>query len=154
MKSVLSHSLPMKTLQSSKGKTSSSNRTKESARKKRWATKTIEGIDKLMLKQLKIQKAIEIKRNKLKELETKMDAVLKRSEDAKKALEESETEEDIKTVEATITQLKLIKLKLKLKRKTLKQKLQILKLNWKILKNVKHKQIRKLKNVTKEKVKP
>ena len=56
-----------------------------------------------MLKQLKIQKAIEIKRNKLKELETKMDAIVKRSEDTKKALEESETEEDIKTVEATIT---------------------------------------------------
>ena len=60
-----------------------------------------------MLKQLKIQKAIEIKRNKLKELETKMDAVVKRSEDTKKALEESETEEDIKTVEATITQIEV-----------------------------------------------
>ena len=55
-----------------------------------------------MLKQLKIQKALEIKRNKLKEIQTKMDAVLKRSEDTKKALEESETEEDIKTVEQEI----------------------------------------------------
>jgi len=58
-----------------------------------------------MLKQLKIQKAIEIKRNKLKELQTKMDAILKRSEDTQKALEESQTEEDIKTIEAEITEI-------------------------------------------------
>jgi HK97 family phage major capsid protein len=58
-----------------------------------------------MLKQLKIQKAIEIKRNKLKELQTKMDAILKRSEDTQKALEESKTEEDIKTIEAEITEI-------------------------------------------------
>lgn len=58
-----------------------------------------------MLKQLKITKAIEIKRNKLKDLETKMDAINKRSEDTQKALEEAKTEEDIKTVEAEITEI-------------------------------------------------
>jgi HK97 family phage major capsid protein len=58
-----------------------------------------------MLKQLKIQKAIEIKRNKLKELETKMDAIKKRSDDTQKALEESKTEEDIKTIEQEITEI-------------------------------------------------
>jgi HK97 family phage major capsid protein len=58
-----------------------------------------------MLKQLKIAKTIEIKRNKLKELETKMDAIKKRSDEAQAALEEAKTEEDIKTVEAEITDL-------------------------------------------------
>lgn len=58
-----------------------------------------------MLKQLKIAKAIEIKRNKLKELETKMDAIKKRSDDTQQALEEAKTEEDIKTVEAEITEI-------------------------------------------------
>ena len=58
-----------------------------------------------MLKQLKIAKAIEIKRNKLKEIETKAAAILKRSQDAEKALEEAATEEDIKTVEAEITEI-------------------------------------------------
>jgi HK97 family phage major capsid protein len=72
-----------------------------------------------MLKQLKIQKAIEIKRNKLKELETKMDAVLKRSEDAKKALEQSETEEDIKTVEAEITEIEVEQTEIEGEKKTI-----------------------------------
>jgi HK97 family phage major capsid protein len=58
-----------------------------------------------MLKQLKLAKTIEIKRNKLKELEVKMDAIKKRSEDTQKALEEAVTEEDIKTVEAEITEI-------------------------------------------------
>lgn len=58
-----------------------------------------------MLKQLKLAKAIEIKREKLKEVEAKAAAVLKRSENAEKALEEAKTEEDIKTVEAEITEI-------------------------------------------------
>jgi HK97 family phage major capsid protein len=58
-----------------------------------------------MLKQLKIAKTIEIKRNKLKELETKMDAIKKRSDEAQAALDEAKTEEDIKTVEAEITEI-------------------------------------------------
>ena len=107
-----------------------------------------------MLKQLKIQKAIEIKRNKLKELETKMEAVLKRSEDAKAALEQSETEEDIKTVETEITAIEVEQTEIEVEKKDIEQKSLILKLNWKTLMNVNHKQIRKLKNVTKEKVKP
>ena len=70
-----------------------------------------------MLKQLKIQKAIEIKRNKLKELETKMEAVLKRSEDAKAALEQSETEEDIKTVETEITAIEVEQTEIEVEKK-------------------------------------
>jgi HK97 family phage major capsid protein len=58
-----------------------------------------------MLKQLKITKAIEIKRNKLQELQTKMDALQKRSEDTQKALEQATTEEDITTVEQEITDI-------------------------------------------------
>ena len=58
-----------------------------------------------MLKQLKIAKTIEIKRAKLKELEVKMDAIKKRSEDTQQALEEAVTEEDIQTVEAEITKI-------------------------------------------------
>jgi len=42
-----------------------------------------------MLKQLKIAKQLEIKRSKLKEVETKAAAILKRSEDAAAALEEA-----------------------------------------------------------------
>ena len=75
-----------------------------------------------MLKQLKIQKAIEIKRNKLKELEVKMDAVLLRSENAKKALEESETEEDIKTVEATITEIEADKTAIEVEKKDIEDR--------------------------------
>ena len=58
-----------------------------------------------MLKQLKIAKQLELKRSKLKEVETKAAAILKRSEDAAAALEEAKTEEDIKTVEAEITEI-------------------------------------------------
>ena len=42
-----------------------------------------------MLKQLKIMKALEIKRAKLKELETKAADILKRNDDAKAALDRS-----------------------------------------------------------------
>jgi HK97 family phage major capsid protein len=58
-----------------------------------------------MLKQLKIAKAIEIKRDKLKEVEKKEAAILKRSEEAQAALDEAKTEEDIKTVETEITEI-------------------------------------------------
>ena len=58
-----------------------------------------------MLKQLKIAKQLEIKRSKLKEVETKAAAILTRSENAAAALEEAKTEEDIKTVEAEITEI-------------------------------------------------
>ena len=49
-----------------------------------------------MLKQLKIVKALEIKRAKLKELETKAAGILKRSETATGALEEAKNEDDLK----------------------------------------------------------
>ena len=71
-----------------------------------------------MLKQLKLQKSLEIKRSKLKELETKMDAILKRSEDTQKALEESETEEDIKTIEQEITEIEKEQGDLEIEKKT------------------------------------
>ena len=72
-----------------------------------------------MLKQLKLQKAIEIKRTKLKEIETKMDAIKQRSEDTKKALEESKTEEDIKTIEAEITEIEKEQGEVEVEKKTI-----------------------------------
>jgi HK97 family phage major capsid protein len=56
-----------------------------------------------MLKQLKILKALEIKRAKLKEIETKATAILKRNDDAKAGLTEAKTEEDLSLLETEIT---------------------------------------------------
>jgi HK97 family phage major capsid protein len=72
-----------------------------------------------MLKQLKITKAIEIKRNKLQELQTKMDALQKRSEDTQKALEQATTEEDIATVENEITDIEKDQGELEVEKKTI-----------------------------------
>jgi HK97 family phage major capsid protein len=58
-----------------------------------------------MLKQLKIQKALEIKRQKLEELKTKAAAILKRSEDTTAALEQAATEEDISLLETEIADI-------------------------------------------------
>jgi HK97 family phage major capsid protein len=58
-----------------------------------------------MLKQLKIAKALEIKRAKLEELKTKATEILKRSEAAQAALNESKTEEDLKLVEVEINNI-------------------------------------------------
>ena len=58
-----------------------------------------------MLKQLKIMKALEIKREKLKELETKASDILKRSEDAQAALSEAKTEDDLTLLENEITNI-------------------------------------------------
>jgi HK97 family phage major capsid protein len=55
-----------------------------------------------MLKQLKIQKALELKRQKLKELETKAAEILKRSEDTQTALSEAATDEDLNLLETEI----------------------------------------------------
>jgi HK97 family phage major capsid protein len=55
-----------------------------------------------MLKQLKIAKALEIKRAKLEEIKTKAADILKRSEAAQSALNESKTEDDLKLVEVEI----------------------------------------------------
>lgn len=58
-----------------------------------------------MLKQLKIQKAIEIKRQKLKDIETKAADILKRSQDTQTALEEATTDEDLSLLETEITNI-------------------------------------------------
>lgn len=58
-----------------------------------------------MLKQLKIQKAIEIKRQKLKDIETKAADILKRSQDTQTALEEATTDEDLSLLETEITSI-------------------------------------------------
>jgi HK97 family phage major capsid protein len=55
-----------------------------------------------MLKQLKIQKELELKRQKLKEIEAKTATILERSQNAEKALTEADNEEDIKIIEAEI----------------------------------------------------
>jgi HK97 family phage major capsid protein len=55
-----------------------------------------------MLKQLKIQKALELKRQKLKEIETKAADILKRSEDTQAALAEAASEEDLNLLETEI----------------------------------------------------
>lgn len=56
-----------------------------------------------MLKQLKIQKALELKRQKLEEIKTKAADILKRSETAQAALAEAANEEDIALMETEIT---------------------------------------------------
>lgn len=58
-----------------------------------------------MLKQLKLQKALEIKRAKLQELETKVAAIHKRSEDTQTALAEAANEEDLALLETEIGQI-------------------------------------------------
>lgn len=58
-----------------------------------------------MLKQLKIQKALELKRQKLKEIETKAADILKRSEDTQAALAEAANEEDLNLLETEIQNL-------------------------------------------------
>ena len=58
-----------------------------------------------MLKQLKLAKSIELKREELKKVEAKAEALLKRSDELKEALEEAKTEDDIKTVEVEINKI-------------------------------------------------
>lgn len=58
-----------------------------------------------MLKQLKIAKAIEIKRSKLEEIKTKATDILKRSQDAQAALAEATTEDDLNLLETEIGNL-------------------------------------------------
>lgn len=58
-----------------------------------------------MLKQLKIQKALELKRQKLQEYQVKAADLLKRSETTQAALAEAATEEDLNLLEAEISNL-------------------------------------------------
>jgi HK97 family phage major capsid protein len=77
-----------------------------------------------MLKQLKIQKSLELKREKLKEVQTKAAAVLKRSQDAEKALEEAKTEDDIKIVEAEITKIEAENVAIENEKKTVEAEIE------------------------------
>jgi HK97 family phage major capsid protein len=77
-----------------------------------------------MLKQLKIQKSLELKREKLKEVQTKAAAVLKRSQDAEKALEEAKTEDDIKVVEAEITKIEAENIAIENEKKTVEAEIE------------------------------
>lgn len=72
-----------------------------------------------MLKQLKLAKALEIKRNKAQEIETKAAAVLQRSKDAEAALTEAKTDEDIKTIEAEITEIEKENGEIEIEKKTI-----------------------------------
>ena len=56
-----------------------------------------------MLKQLKISKALELKRQQLQELETQAANILKRNESTQAALSEAKTEEDLNLLETEIT---------------------------------------------------
>lgn len=76
-----------------------------------------------MLKQLKIQKALELKRQKLKELETKAAAILKRSEDTTTALGEAATEEDLNLLETEISTIEKEQLELDAEKKTVEDEI-------------------------------
>ena len=92
-----------------------------------------------MLKQLKVAKSIEIKREELKKVEAKAEALIKRSDELKEALEEAKTEEDIKTVEVEINKIDADNVEIEKEKQKLKLKLKNLKLNLKILKSVQQK---------------
>jgi HK97 family phage major capsid protein len=77
-----------------------------------------------MLKQLKIAKAIEIKRTKLKEVEDKIADVVKRSENMQQALEEAENDEDLKTVEVEINNIEKEQNDLDIEKKNFEQEIQ------------------------------
>lgn len=79
-----------------------------------------------MLKQLKIQKALEIKRQKLKEMETRAAAILKRSEDAQAALTEAENEEDLQLLESEINKIEEEQTALDSEKKTVEEEISAL----------------------------
>lgn len=76
-----------------------------------------------MLKQLKIMKALEIKRTKLKELETKAADILKRNEDAQAALSEAKTEDDLSLLETEITAIEKEQTDLETDKKTVEDEI-------------------------------
>jgi len=76
-----------------------------------------------MLKQLKIVKALEIKRAKLKEFETKAADILKRSEAASGALEESKNEEDLSLLETEINAIEKEQTDLDAEKKTVEDEI-------------------------------
>jgi HK97 family phage major capsid protein len=76
-----------------------------------------------MLKQLKISKALEIKRASLKELEIKAAAILKRNQDAQTALAEAKTEEDLGLLETEITEIEKEQTDLDAEKKTVEDEI-------------------------------
>jgi HK97 family phage major capsid protein len=78
------------------------------------------------LKQLKINKALELKRNKLKELETKAADILKRSETIQAALGEAETDEDMQLLETQVADIEKEEADLEAEKKTVEDEIQAL----------------------------
>jgi HK97 family phage major capsid protein len=76
-----------------------------------------------MLKQLKIQKALELKRQKLEELKTKAAAILKRSEDTTAALAEAASEEDLNLLETEIQNIEKEQQDLEAEKKTVEDEI-------------------------------
>lgn len=76
-----------------------------------------------MLKQLKIQKALEIKRQKLEEFKTKAAAILKRSEDTQAALEQAATDEDLTLLETEIATIEKEQTDLDAEKKTIENEI-------------------------------
>jgi HK97 family phage major capsid protein len=76
-----------------------------------------------MLKQLKIMKALEIKRNKLKEFETKAADILKRNDDTQAALTEAKTEDDLSLLENEITNIEKEQTDLDAEKKTVEDEI-------------------------------
>ena len=76
-----------------------------------------------MLKQLKIQKALELKRQKLQDLETKAAEILKRSETATAALAEAANEEDLNLLETEIQDIEKEQTDLDNEKKTVEQEI-------------------------------
>jgi HK97 family phage major capsid protein len=79
-----------------------------------------------MLKQLKISKALEIKRAKLKTLEEKNADILKRSEQTQTAVSEATTEEDINLLETEISNLEKEQSDLDAEKKTVEDEIEAL----------------------------
>lgn len=81
-----------------------------------------------MLKQLKILKALEIKRDKLQELEQKAADILKRSEEAQAALTEAANEEDLNLLEVEITTIETEQTENETEKKTVEEEISQLEL--------------------------
>jgi HK97 family phage major capsid protein len=77
-----------------------------------------------MLKQLKLAKSIELKREELKKVEAKAEALVKRSDDAKEALKEALNDDDIKTVEIEINNIDAENVEIENEKKTIQAEIE------------------------------
>jgi len=77
-----------------------------------------------MLKQLKLAKSIELKREELKKVEAKAEALVKRNDELKQALEEAKTEDDIKTVEIEIDKIEAENVEIENEKKTIEAEIE------------------------------